>query len=109
MDLANGLVDVQAVSACRRFLDECPNASDDFPGAFAVSDDASARLSGLLQLWRPRAEPAQTRAGIGDDRGDRLIDFMSNRGRELPHRCDAIRVCQLHLELAVAPLAFAHF
>ena len=34
---------------------------------------------------------------------------MSNRGRELPHRCDAISVCQLHLELAAAPLAFAYF
>jgi hypothetical protein len=34
---------------------------------------------------------------------------MSNRCRELPHRCDAIGVCQLHLELAVAPLAFAYF
>jgi hypothetical protein len=31
------------------------------------------------------------------------------RGGELPHCCDAVRVRQLHLRLAVAPLAFARF
>ena len=29
---------VQAVSAGRRFLDECPNVGDDFPGAPAVPE-----------------------------------------------------------------------
>ena len=32
---------------------------------------------------------------------------MGDRGRELPHRCDAVRVRQLRLRLAVASLALA--
>src|SRR5712664_3889057 len=30
---------------------------------------------------------------------------MDNRSRELPHRCDAVRVCQLHLQLTILSLA----
>ena len=45
--------------------------------------------------------------GVGDCRRDRLVDFMGNRSRQLPHRRDAVRVRQLHLCLAVSPLALA--
>ena len=33
-------------------------------------------------------------------RRDRLVDFMGNRGRQLPHRRDAIDVRELRLRLA---------
>jgi hypothetical protein len=34
-----------------------------------------------------------------------LVDLMCNRGGKLPHRYDAVRVRQLHLQLAKLPLA----
>ena len=37
-----------------------------------------------------------------------LIDLVRDRGRKLAYRCDPACVCQLRLELAVTPLAFAH-
>ena len=40
---------------------------------------------------------------------ERLVDLMGDRGRELPHGRDAVGVRQLHLHLAVAPLALAGF
>jgi hypothetical protein len=38
--------------------------------------------------------------GIVDARRNRLHDFMGNRGRQLPHRRDAIDVRELRLGLA---------
>jgi ABC-type uncharacterized transport system substrate-binding protein len=34
--------------------------------------------------------PAQTGLGVGDDGGERLVHFMDDRGRQLPHRRDAV-------------------
>ena len=53
------------------------------------------------------AKPAQSGVGVGDRRGDRLVDLMGDRGRQLPHGRDAIGVRELHLRLAVSPLALA--
>src|SRR6516162_7723073 len=38
-------------------------------------------------------------------RSNRLLEFMDNRRGELPEGGDAVRVRQLHLQLAVLPLA----
>src|SRR5262249_23993368 len=46
--------------------------------------------------------------GVGNYGSDRLVDLVGNRGREVPHRCEAVRVRQFHLCLAVSPLTFAH-
>ena len=53
------------------------------------------------------AKPAQGSFGVGDRRGDWLVDLMGNRGRQLPHRRDAIGVRERHLRIAVPPLARA--
>ena len=63
----------------------------------------------LVEIWRLSAKPAQRSLGVGDCRGDRLIYFVSDGRRQLAHRCDAVRVRQLHLRLAVPPLAIARF
>src|SRR5208282_3418070 len=60
-----------------------------------------------IEIWPLPAQPAQSGMGIGDRRGNRLVHFMGDRGRELPYRSDAVRVRQFHLHLAVAPLALA--
>ena len=91
------------------FLDEGTDPADDVAGAIDVLDDPTERLPDLLDIRLLQAEPAQAGLGIGDRRGDRLADLMGDRGGELPHRRDAVRVRQLHLDLVVSPLAFAGF
>src|ERR1700726_485183 len=54
-------------------------------------------------------KPAQSSLGVGDRRGDRLIHLMGDRGRELSHGRNAVRVRQLHLHLTVTPVVFACF
>jgi len=69
-------------------------------GPIAVLDDATEPLPNLLQIRRSGAQPAQSRMGVSDRRCDGLIDFMGDRSRQLPHRRNAVRMCQLHLYLA---------
>ncbi len=83
-----------------RLLDEGADPADDVAGSFAVLDDIGKRLPGLLQIGWLGAKPAQGGMGIGDCRRDRLVDFMGNRGHQLPHRRDAIDVRELRLRLA---------
>ena len=47
-----------------------------------------------------KAKPAQSRIGVGDYSGDRLADFMRNRGRKLPHRRNAVDMSERRLRLA---------
>ena len=42
-------------------------------------------------------------------RGERLIDFVGDRGNQLPHSRDAVRVGQFGLHLAIATLALTDF
>ena len=47
----------------------------------------------------------QRRNDVVARRRNRLIDLMCDRGAEFPHCYDAVRVRQLHLQLAKLPLA----
>ena len=64
-------------------------------------------LPDLLEIRGLRRKPTQSGLGMGDRRGDRLIDLMGDRGRQLPHGRDAIGVRERHLGLAVSPVALA--
>ena len=98
--LADHFVDRQRILPGRRLLDEGTDPADDLSGSIAVPDDASERLPRLLQIWRSTIQPAQRRLCVGDRCGEGLVDFMGDRGRELAHGGDAVRVRQLHLHLA---------
>src|SRR4029077_21000385 len=74
----------------------------------AVRTNVSRRLPHLLQVRRLAAEPAQRRLSVGDSGRDGLFHFMGDRGRELPHGRNAVRVRQLHLHLLVAAFALAY-
>ena len=77
-DLADRFVDVEPVLAWRCFPGEGANPRDDFAGAMAFFDDAGEGLARLIEVRRLAGEPAQRGAGVGDDGGERLINFMSD-------------------------------
>ena len=86
--------------AWQRFLAKIANPLDDRAGSVSVPHNVVERLPRLVHVRRLSAEPTQPRLGVQDRSSDRLVHFMGDRGRKLPHRRDAVRVRQLHLRLA---------
>jgi hypothetical protein len=86
------LVHVQRVAARRHLVNEAADACDDFAGSITVPNDTAQRLPDLAQVRRPAVKPPQGGVGIGDDRADRLIDFVGNRRREVPQGDDPVGV-----------------
>src|SRR5215468_11312417 len=77
------------------FLTRARISVDDIACSLSVSVNACYRLPRLIQVRHGPREPTQTGVGIGHDGGERLVDLVSNRGRQLSHRhdpCDASRV-----------------
>ena len=99
-DVEDCFVDVQLILPWRHLLTEGAYAGDDLAGSITVLDDSLEGLPDLMQIRGAAPKPAQSGIGIGDRSGDRLTHLMRDGGRELPHRRDAIRVCELHLRLA---------
>ncbi len=92
----------------RRLLDEGAYAANDIAGSKAVLDDGIERPPDLPQVRRVAAEPAHRHLGVGDRGGHGLVHFMRDRGRELPHGRDTIRMRELHVHVAqgiIGPLA----
>ena len=108
-NLEDSVVDRNAVLPWRRFPDQRTDPTDDLARSFSVLLDITERLLGFLEIWPLRAQPAQTGLGIGDSRGDGLVHFMCDRGGELPHCRNAVRVRQRHLNLAVSLLTQPRF
>jgi hypothetical protein len=105
-DLADHVVDLEALFARRRFPDEAANPADHLTGSIAVANDTIEGLLGLAQLWRLRSHPTQGRLGVGDDSADRLVDFMGDRRRELAHCRQPVGAHQLRLSVPVPPFSF---
>src|ERR1700722_7511854 len=98
-DLENCLVDRQRFLARRRLLDEATDSADNLARPTAILDDATKRLSRLLQICRTGNYPAQSGRGTDDPPRDRLVDFVGDRGRELAYGGDAVCMGQFHLHL----------
>jgi hypothetical protein len=99
-DLTDRFVDLQAILPRGHIFDEGAYPADNVAGPIAVLDDLIEGVLNFLQIGRPVAKPAQSRIGVGDHAGDRLVDFMRNRGRKLPHGRYAIDMRELRLRLA---------
>src|SRR6516162_3132314 len=89
------LVNVEPVLSRRRFLGQRAYSADDFAGSMTFCNHPRGRASSFLQLMR--VKPAQTGTCAVDDRAERLVDFMGNRGSHLPQSCHPRNVSQLHL------------
>src|SRR5215469_17878021 len=83
-------VDVHFFVPERCFFEKRAHPADDLVNAIAVCNDPVESLPSFLQICRFFAQPVQPRRGIIECRPDRLVDFMGNRSRELPHCCDSI-------------------
>jgi hypothetical protein len=98
-------IDRQAVLSWRLLFYEIADPPNHLACPHAILDDAAQRLTYLIQPRRSVVQPVQGCLCAGNYRGGWLTDFVGDRCRELPHHRNTVRVRQLHLCLAVAPLA----
>src|SRR3546814_20486828 len=84
-DIANELVQVQRNAFLRAFLEHHSDAFNHLSGAMAVARDALQRRARLLEFGTVPPEPAQSRIGICDHTGQRLVDLVRDRGRHCLH------------------------
>ena len=77
------------------------------PARLLSLDDPSENFPHFLQIGRLGGEPERSGLSVDRHRVDRLADLMGDRGRQLPHRRDAIDMSQFRLRFAVSPLALA--
>ena len=69
-------------------------------GSIGIAHDTAERFPDLAQVWRLLVQEIQGRTGVVARSGDRLLDFVSQRGRQLSHHAQAIHVREICLQLA---------
>ena len=70
-------------------------AAHDLAGALAVLDHVLDRAARLAEVGDLARQPAQAGLAVGDDGGQRLVDLMGDRGRELAQGGDARHMGEL--------------
>src|SRR5271163_3842733 len=83
-DLVDELIDIELCSFERSFLGEPAGAGNHVARAPRAADHLFDRASRLIESRRLKVEPSQARVAIGDDASERLVDFVRDRGRQLP-------------------------
>ena len=79
----------------RRFLDVISDPIDDVSSPIGIAHDTAERFPDLAQVWRLLIEKIEGRTGVVARAGDRLRDFVSKRGGQLPHHAQAVHVGEI--------------
>jgi hypothetical protein len=82
-----------------RFLDVITHPVDDVSGSIGVTHDTPERFQDLTEFWRLPVQKIQCRTGVVASAGDRLRDFVSQRGGQFSHHAQAVHVRQIRLHL----------
>ena len=96
----DGLVQVDSRLSGRRLFYLIADAADDVARAIGVVHHALDRFPDFHQIRGISREKAQRGMGVVACRTNRLIDLVRDRGGKLSHRCQAIRMRQIHLQRA---------
>src|SRR3984957_18026455 len=108
-DLPDDVIDVERDLLNVSLFRERPDAPDYLIRPIAVVYYPFDRAARCVQVRSLAIEPAQSSLCVGFDRGERLIQFVGDRGRQLAHRRDAVGVGEFQLRLTVSMLVFASF
>ena len=82
-DFIDGFVNVQQLFLRRRPFGEAADPRYHVTRAIGVLNDALDGLPCLFQVRRLSSEKVQTSVRVNHGSGERLIDLMGNRGRQL--------------------------
>src|ERR1700686_4923489 len=97
--VSDRLIKINTLLSRRSFLDVIPDAVEDLSSSIGIIYDAGERFADLAQIWRASVQEVRGRAGIVARGGNRLRDFVSERGGQLSHHTQAIHVREIRLEL----------
>src|SRR6185369_2386473 len=94
------LVQINPIASRRSLFDERANARDNFASTIAVFNNTLDRLTPFRQVGRRACKPTQARIAVRNNRGQRLVYFVSDRRGQLADSHDARDVRQLCLSFA---------
>jgi hypothetical protein len=84
------------------------NPLDDVVRSLPIVGDVLEHFAKLIRVERAGGDPTQARLRIGDDRGQRLIDFVNDRGGQLSHGRDPRGMGEIRLDPASDALVCRH-
>src|SRR5258705_9225493 len=87
--VAHDLIHTHEGFCGRSSLEQRWDSGQNLSAANAVPQNSLQGLSSFGQIWRIGCEPVQPRIGAGDNTGQRLVDFVGDRGCQLPHSRDS--------------------
>src|SRR5258708_6486153 len=64
------------------------NTADDFPSTFPIGSDIEQKLMQFLDVDNALINEPLTCSGVGNDRGQGLVEFVSQRSSHFSHQCD---------------------
>src|SRR5215472_5493430 len=91
---------IKALLSRRRFLDLLTDAVNDLSGSIDIANDTTDCFADLAQVRRLHPQKILGRTGVVARTGDRLRDFVRQRGSQFSHNADAVHVSEIRLELA---------
>ena len=98
-DLPDRVIRVERNVVRLAMFEQLANARDHLACTRALLDDAFERLRYLLDIGGSVGQPSERSVSIGDDRRERLVDFMGDGRRELTHRREPRHARELRLRL----------
>jgi hypothetical protein len=91
-------IEIKTLLSRRRRLDVLTDAVDDVSGSIDIANDTGECLPDLAQVRRLRLQKILGRTGVVARAGDRLRDFVSQRGSQFSHYARAVHVREVCLE-----------
>ena len=97
--LVDRLVKIKMPLSRRRLLDVITDPVDDVSGAIGIAHNAAERFPDLAQVRRLHVQKILGRTGVVAGAGDRLRDFVRQRGGQFSHHAHAVHVGEIRLHL----------
>jgi hypothetical protein len=81
--LLDRLIEIKMVVPRGRFSDLIPDPVDNASGSISIAYDTAQRFPDFAQVWRASVQEILSRPRVVTRATDRLVDFVSDRSREL--------------------------
>src|SRR5712671_4818586 len=97
--LIDRMIEIKTGPSRRRFLDLLANPFDDLSGPVGSAYDTAKLFLDLAQVRRLPIQEIQSGTRVVAPGGDRLGDFVRQRGSQFSHHAHAIHVSEIRLQL----------